>query len=79
MIEINSDKGRNFPIIYCDICNREIREYGMAAAVYSRDAGEGRKPVHLVHKGRCHDAMDLKLGYVGSPWMELRSLGLSIG
>jgi hypothetical protein len=63
------------PAIFCDVCTKQITAAGEAAAVYPYEEKDGAVlEVLHVHKGRCHDTAENKVGSNGgAPWQELES------
>ncbi len=48
----------NCPALYCDICNQEIIDLGMAMVAWHNLDGSDAK---VVHKGQCLDSIDYGL------------------
>lgn len=58
------------PVFVCDVCGESIKRAGRAAAVYRLDYKAARTDVQHVHKGRCLDIAEERIGK-GFGWAEL--------
>lgn len=72
MIKVMRKDHRTVTIICCDVCGSWIDDAGLAAAVFRRMSVEGETTEVLhVHKGRCHDVAEARLGGE-TGWHEMR-------
>ncbi|MBI5381106.1 MAG: hypothetical protein HZA31_04335 [Opitutae bacterium] len=56
-------KGRIGPQVFCDTCGKRIEKAGLAAVITVKNIGDGESSEILhVHKGKCHDLAEKKLG-----------------
>jgi len=79
MIKVLYIKGVYGPIIRCDVCGERITNAGLAAVLRKTAMlAEGQESeVFHVHKGRCHDTMEGRLG--GAPgWDEITNHFLNL-
>ena len=74
MIVSRNEGGRRAPVLVCDICEQPIRDGGLAAAVFQNEQKVGVELDQIlhVHKGKCMDAAEAKLGgSLVTGWREL--------
>ena len=70
MIKNINIKGMTGPVIYCDTCGKRIEDASRAVVLAAEKIEEKQtSEVLYVHKGKCHDKAEAKIGSNG--WQEL--------
>jgi hypothetical protein len=74
VIRVMNKNGKTCPILLCDICEKQIDNLGMGAAIFPRSSTEGEiTEVLHTHKKSCHDIAEKRIGGKSSaPWQELQ-------